>query len=206
MSGLSNQNEQDFINHNLRPGQTAVVAPVQMNISLHTADPGEDGQLAEVIGGGYSRALITGPAVLFGAPANREIISTDVVTFNSMPAVTVTHVGFWRVTGSTAADFLASDALSPPVAVPAGQPARFPAGSLSVKFNNLHYTNYLAHAWLNFIFRSVAYTRPSGHTHQIYAGDPTGAGTAIGGATPQAIAFGAPAVSCLLYTSPSPRD
>lgn len=192
MSGLSNAAETDFLNHNFRPGQPAYSAPAQHWISLHTADPVDTGA-AEVTGGSYARFPVTTPATFWGAAASRQIISAAEATFTGMPAVTVTHCGIWDAV--SAGNFMAGDALTTSKAIAAGETARFPATDLKIIFNTVGFTDYLAHAWLNLMFRLVAYTRPSSLDLNIYDGDPTGAGTPVAGSTPQAITFNAPATS-----------
>ena len=73
-------------------------------VSLHTADPGLTGA-SEVSGGSYSRTAVTFSAASSGATSN-----TGAVTFTSMPAVTVTHVGIWDA--ASGGNFLYGDALT----------------------------------------------------------------------------------------------
>jgi len=58
-------------------------------VSLHTADPGEDGS-NEVTGGSYARQSASFDVAAGGATANSAQIQ-----FTSMPACTVSHVGVW---------------------------------------------------------------------------------------------------------------
>lgn len=58
-------------------------------LSLHTADPGLTGT-SEVTGGSYARQEIA-----TGNASGGTLANTDVIAFDGMPAVTVTHVGVW---------------------------------------------------------------------------------------------------------------
>lgn len=73
-------------------------------VSLHTADPGLTGT-SEVTGGSYARQAVT-----FSAPSNGVTANSGALTFTSMPAVTVSHVGLWDA--STAGNFVYGDVLS----------------------------------------------------------------------------------------------
>lgn len=57
-------------------------------MSLHSADPGATGA-SEVAGGSYARQ-----ATSFGA-ASGGAVANDTEESFTMPAVTVTHIGFW---------------------------------------------------------------------------------------------------------------
>lgn len=198
MSGLSNQSEQDLLNHMFRPGAGAYTPPTTNYVSLHTADPGDTGA-NEVTGGSYARFAMT-PATSWeaaGSVVARAIRNDVVVSFTGMPAETVTHVGVWSA--STAGTFMAGDALTASKAVGAGGTCEFAVDVLRIIVSAGMFTDYLAEAWLDFQFRNQAITRPSGHNLMIYDGDPTGAGTPVSGATLQSISFNAPAVSGTRY-------
>lgn len=198
MAGLSDQSEQDLLNHMFRPGAGAYTPPSTNYVSLHTADPGDTGS-NEVVGGSYARVAMT-PATDWeaaGAVVARAIRNANVVSFTGMPAVTVTHVGVWSA--SSAGTFMAGDALTASKAVSAGGTAEFAANVLRIIFGAGAFTDYLAEAWLDFQFRNQSITRPSGHNLVIYNGDPTGAGSQVSGSTKQSIAFNAPAVNGTRY-------
>lgn len=60
-------------------------------ISLHYNDPGLGTyQNYEVTGGSYTRKSAT-----FSTPTGRTIWLTAPVQFNGLPAVNITHIGFW---------------------------------------------------------------------------------------------------------------
>lgn len=93
-------------------------------LSLHTADPGETGA-NEVSGGSYTRQQIP----LANAASNKTLSSSADVTFNNMPAVTVTHVGVWTGTGS-GATLLWTGALTQSRTLQSGDALVFPAGNI----------------------------------------------------------------------------
>lgn len=95
-----------------------------MFVSLHTGDPGLTGA-SEVAGGSYIRQ-----AENFGAAAAKALTNAAAIEFAGMPAVTVTHVGFWSA--DTAGVFKGGAALVAGVPVLVTQTARFAAGALDV--------------------------------------------------------------------------
>jgi len=67
-------------------------------LSLHTADPGDDGTNAEVSGGSPAYARVAG--TINAAASSSRALNAD-VTFD-VPACTVTYVGYWSaITGGT---------------------------------------------------------------------------------------------------------
>ena len=199
MAGLSNQSEQDLLNHMFRPGAGAYTPPTTNYVSLHDGDPADTGA-NEVTGGSYARFAMT-PATSWeaaGAVVARAIRNAVTVSFTGMPAVaSITHVGVW--TASSAGTFMGGDSLTTAKGVSAGGTVEFAANVLRLIFSAANYTDDLCEAWLDFQFRNQAITRPSGHNLMIYDGDPTGAGTDVSGATLQSIAFNAPGISGTRY-------
>lgn len=106
----------------------AFAAGANVYISLHTADPGETGA-SEVTGGSYARQAVnttTGwDAASGGATANAAAIS-----FASMPAVTVTHVGIWDAL--TVGNNLWGGALTVSKVLNSGDTFEFAIGDLDV--------------------------------------------------------------------------
>lgn len=91
MAGLGDTVELDVLNTIFRG--TAWPHPAADRMSLHTGDPGEAGA-NEVVGGSYARKTVTFLAASAGA-----IALSASVDYEGMPAVTVTHVGFWTALG-----------------------------------------------------------------------------------------------------------
>jgi hypothetical protein len=65
---------------------TTYTSPPTVYLALFTSTTSDAAPGAEVTGGSYARQ-----AVAFGAPSNGIALNTGVITFNNMPACTVTH-------------------------------------------------------------------------------------------------------------------
>ena len=90
MAEMSDYLENKILDYVLR--NTADWAPAAVYLALHTADPVDAGSGAEVSGGSYARQAIAFDA----AHATTGVTqNTNIETFTSMPAVTVTHIGIW---------------------------------------------------------------------------------------------------------------
>jgi hypothetical protein len=119
---ISDYFENKILDHMLRG--TAFTPPSAVYVSLHTADPGETGT-NEVTGGGYARQQVT-----FNAPSAGSMTNSNLLRWNSMPAVTVTHVGLWDA--ASAGNPLWFGPLSSSVTLSAGSAFEIAAGSLTV--------------------------------------------------------------------------
>lgn len=93
-------------------------------VSLHTADPGETGA-DEAAGGSYARQSATFDVAASGATANSGTIS-----FTSMPAATITHVGVWDA--ASTGNFLWGGALGQSKTTNSGDTFQIAAGDLDV--------------------------------------------------------------------------
>ena len=112
-------------------------------ISLHTGDPGVDGQTAnEVSGNAYARVAITltsgagFDATTTADPAVTQ--NTNVITFPTATGSwgTVTYFGIWlHATNSTAADFVGRAPLTSSQAIANTNTASFAAGALTHSFD-----------------------------------------------------------------------
>jgi hypothetical protein len=98
---------------------TTLTAPIK--ISLHTADPGATGA-NEVTGGSYAR-LSAG----YNAASGGVCALAATLSFNGMPAVTVTHIGLWDSTGTP--KFLQGAALAASKTLGAGDTLSLTAAS-----------------------------------------------------------------------------
>lgn len=117
---------------------TNITAPTNIYVSLHTADPGEDGQTAgEVSGGSYAREQTA--ATDWGAAAGADpstLSNTSAITFTTATASwgTISHVGFWTtLAGTGEADFIGATALDASKAVGDGDTAEFAIGEIDVE-------------------------------------------------------------------------
>lgn len=124
IAGKSNYLETAILNHVLR--NTAYTSPTSVYVSLHTADPDEDGSGAEVAGGGYARQVAT-----FNAPSGGQVANSADINFTNMPAATVSHIGIWDAASN--GNLLYGAALSGgSEVVGAGNTFTIPSGQLTV--------------------------------------------------------------------------
>lgn len=115
-----------------------------MYVSLHTADPGTDGQTAnEATGGGYVASGPTSSATWnAGTSANPNVITNAaVITFPTATGAgynsgttAMTFFGLWRTTGRTAADFIGRGSITSQLIVTGNVPS-FAIGALSTTIN-----------------------------------------------------------------------
>lgn len=124
MATMSTYFANQVINHMLR--NQAFTPPSTIYVSLHTADPGDNGA-NEVSGGGYARQAVT-----LAAAANKATSNTTVIEFTNMPAVTITHCAIWDA--STGGNVLMYGALTQSKTVNAGDTVRFNVGDLDITF------------------------------------------------------------------------
>jgi hypothetical protein len=113
-------------------------------VSLHTADPGEDGQTSNEVTGGSYAAKVTAAAdwTATATVASPSVISNSVnpITFVTASASwgTVTHAGLWNhITNRAAANFLGRGALTASQAVASGNTFSFPTSSLVVQMSSV---------------------------------------------------------------------
>jgi len=119
---ISDYYENKILDHMLRG--TAFSPPTAVYVSLHSADPGETGA-NEISGGGYARQQVT-----FNAPSGGSMTNSNLLRWNNMPAVTVTHVALWDA--PTAGNCLWTGALTASVTVSAGASFEIAPGNLTV--------------------------------------------------------------------------
>lgn len=142
MSGFGNTYRK-AINEYIFRGGTAP-APTTVYVSLHTADPGADGQTAnEVSGGSYARYAATANSTFWAAASTADpsvIASAQAFTFPTATANwgTVTHFGLWKsLAGTTAADFIGSAALTASQVINNGNTASFATGAITHSFDSV---------------------------------------------------------------------
>jgi len=119
---ISDYYENKILDHMLRG--TAFSPPTAVYVSLHSADPGETGA-NEISGGGYARKQVT-----FNAPSGGAMSNSNLLRWDNMPAVTVTHVALWDA--PTAGNCLWTGALTASVTVSAGASFEIAPGNLTV--------------------------------------------------------------------------
>ena len=123
---FSNFLETEILDHVF--GGAAYTAPATLYLSLHTANPDEDGSGAEVSTSGTAYARQT---VAFTTSGNTTS-NTSAVEYPTATASfgTVTHVGVYDA--STAGNLLAYAALTSSKAIDTGDVFRVPAGDLDI--------------------------------------------------------------------------
>ena len=124
---MSNYLENAMLNATLN--NTAFTTVATPYISLHTADPTDDGSGAEVSGGSYARTS----ASFATASGTGGSIATDAdVTFPTATASwgTVTHIGIWDA--SSSGNLLYHTALDSSKTIDSGDIFKITSGNLTV--------------------------------------------------------------------------
>jgi len=127
MAEMSNFLENELYDHVLR--NASYTSPSSLYVSLHTADPTDDGSGTEVSGGSYARTAVT-----MGAPANGSGTNSADVQF---PQATgnwgsVSHIAIWDA--STAGNMLFHTPLDTTKNITTGDVFKIASGSLTVTF------------------------------------------------------------------------
>ena len=107
------------------------------HISLHTGDPGPDGQTANEVGGGVGYARVSvGSNWSAATAAEPSVIDNEAdITFGAASGSwgTIAYAGIWNhTTGTSAAQFIGRVSLSPSQAITTGNVAVIPLGTLDV--------------------------------------------------------------------------
>ena len=125
MAEISNYLEDALINGTLRG--TTFTAPAAVYVSLHTADPTDDGSGTEVSGGSYIRQAAT-----FAAPSNGVSATSADVDFPQATGNwgTIGWIGIWDA--STTGNMLYHTALDASKAIDTGDIFKIASGSLTV--------------------------------------------------------------------------
>ena len=172
MTGLISTYLRDkLINHTFR--NTAYTTPgTSIYLSLHDGDPNLTGA-NEVSGGSYARVQATA----WDAPALRTIANTNDVTFTTLTVDLGTATYLCVFDAATSGNCLwQSDAFS--LALTVGSAPQFEAGGIDISVGD-NISTYLAHKWLNHVFRNTAYTTPG---TSLYASLHTGSAGLVGSA------------------------
>jgi len=121
---FSNYLETEMLDHVF--GGNAYTAPSTLYLSLHTANPDEDGSGAEVSGGGYARQSMA-MTVTGNTASNDSAVEYPTATANYG---TVTHVGVYDA--STSGNLLCYASLTSSKTIETGDVFRVPAGDLDI--------------------------------------------------------------------------
>ncbi len=153
--GLRNK----LLDHVLK--NTAYVPSATVNISLHTADPGQTGA-NEAAYTNYARTAIT-----FGAAALRKVVqAASVIAFPTCGATggTYTHYGIWSTDGTPV--FMAGGLLETGgIVVVNGNTPQIAASEVEISFSagtTMGISTYLVHALLDRAFRNQVFAQPTG--------------------------------------------
>jgi hypothetical protein len=114
-------------------------------ITLHTADPGEDGQTSNEVstsGTAYAAKATTSSDWTAGSSANPcEVSNSTVQSYAQATGSgfgTVTHAALWNhATNRAAANFVGRGALGASQAVAAGNTFSFPIGSFKIQLSSV---------------------------------------------------------------------
>ena len=118
---FTNETAEKILNKILR--STDFTDATDLFISIHSADPGNDGLTAEITGyTGTDR-----PAITFNLASTDKVTENDAdIDYLVMPAITVTHAGLFDQAAHGGGVFWWSGALAVPRVVAAGDTFRFP--------------------------------------------------------------------------------
>lgn len=107
-------------------GINAFTMPTDIYLALYTSDPTVDDTGTEVTGGSYARQLVS-----WGAESGGVVLSDTDITFNSLPAGTVTH---WALRdASSGGNLLYFGPMTVPIVAPGGEDLTIIAGNLSAQ-------------------------------------------------------------------------
>lgn len=129
----------ELLNHLF--GKTPDTTPAGViYLSLHTADPGDNGQTSnEATGTGYARKVTAASDWVAATDADPAVtVNANAITFAQAGAtwssgVNMTHMGFWtHLSTATEAVFIGRIALGTAKPVTSGDTPEFAAGSLTL--------------------------------------------------------------------------
>jgi hypothetical protein len=126
MAAISNYLENALLDHVLR--NTALTSPTTVYLALYTSSPTDADSGTEVSGGSYSRQSAS-----FSAAASGTISNSADISYTSMPAATVTHVGVRDA--ASAGNLLFHGALSSSKSVDAGDTFKIATGDLDISLD-----------------------------------------------------------------------
>jgi len=155
MGSLCDFAENALLNHTFKKAAYTPSATVYMGLFL--TNPGETGiTTGEVVGNGYARV-----AIVFSAASGRKIVQNGQVTFPQCSASWGT-IPYWGIMSAlTGGNMLAYGTFAAPIVTVQGNVPFISNAATEITANAGVISNYLAHAWLNFMFRNVAYVQPN---------------------------------------------
>lgn len=163
MGSLSNMAANALLNHLCN---TAFTSVTPIYVALCTADPtdaGVAGSMSEVpVANGYSRKAVT-----FSAAAARRVVQSGAVTFDQATGAGWPAISHWAIVSSAsgAGDMYAYGSFVSPFTPVAGNTPTIPSTELEVEISatagGAGFSDYLVHAWLNRMFRNVAFAKPA---------------------------------------------
>jgi hypothetical protein len=125
MSAKSNYLELKVLDHFL--GTASTSAPANVYLSLHTANPDEDGSGTEVSGNGYSRNIVTFASASGGSAASNSV---EEFTASGGAFGTVSHFGIWDA--SSSGNMLYYGELTASKTIADGDTLRFASGAITI--------------------------------------------------------------------------
>lgn len=150
---LSEYSTHKIIDYVLR-GQV-YTPPTTLYLALSTTDP--QTTVTEPSGGGYARQTIT-----FGNAASRAVAQDAVVTFPVATADYSGIVGYFAVYDAlTGGNMLAHGTFPSGRSIKTGQQVVLESGEISISFNTVGISDYLANAALDWLFNGGSLSQPS---------------------------------------------
>jgi hypothetical protein len=129
MTKMTNYLESKVAQHVLK--NTAYTPPTTLYIALHTADPTEVGNVSEVTTGTY--ATYARKAVTLGAESGGSCVSAADLTWDTMPAITISHISVWDAL--TGGNSLLYGALGASKTMASGDSFRLASGQITLGFD-----------------------------------------------------------------------
>jgi len=155
MGSISDFLENELLDHIFNVAYSNVAT---VYLGLAESDLADDESGTETSYTGYDREAIT-----FGAAASRVITQSGDVTFdqNTGSAVDITHWGIFDTLSG--GDLLAHGAFSATVEVANNNTPKVATTEITVTVDAGYVSDYLADAWLDFVFRNQAFSKPETH-------------------------------------------
>ena len=125
MAGITNYLENKLLDHVLRGSSGAYTGPTTVYLALYSAAPND--------AGGGTEIGVTRQSVTFSAASGGTIANSGSISFSSMPAVTVSHVGVFDA--STSGNLLFHGALTSSAAVADGDTFTIQANDLQISLD-----------------------------------------------------------------------
>jgi hypothetical protein len=173
MNNLSNYAEKKLIDHLFKVA--SYTPATNIYIGLHTADPTDAGNGAEVSGNNYSRVACN----VWNAASNRASANTGDIVFPeaSVSWGTVTHFSLWD--NSSAGNLLAHGQFGSSKVIGSGNVPTIAAGGITITFEAGVFSTYAANKLLDHLLKTAAFTVPTNLALGFSTADPTDAGSGV---------------------------